>query len=167
MKRRLTTAVWALCLVFALSGAACSDTSSNGSSAASSPLAVGGGSLPSATATPVASLAPTPKPASPSPAVIAPAPVQQAGVSFVNAPLSARHGQSTALVVKTSPNTACSIQVVYKSGPSHAQGLVPKTSDSAGNVSWSWIVGSNTTLGQWPIYVTCGSASGQTSITVT
>jgi hypothetical protein len=84
-----------------------------------------------------------------------------------NAPLSARHGQSTSLIVKTSPNTGCSIQVVYKSGPSTAQGLVPKTSDGAGNVSWTWIVGSRTAPGQWPIYVTCGSTSDQTSISVT
>src|SRR2546425_8155859 len=42
------------------------------------------------------------------------------------------------------------------------RGLDAKTSDGAGNVSWTWIVGSNTTPGQWPIHVTCGSASGQT-----
>jgi micrococcal nuclease len=93
-------------------------------------------------------------------------PAQVASVSFVNAPLSARHGQATTLKAKTSPNTVCSIRVEYKSGPSHAQGLGAKTSDGVGNVSWTWIVGSNTTPGQWPIYVTCGSASGQTYITV-
>src|SRR6266516_1762111 len=76
LKLRLA-AVSAFCIVFALSGAACSDTSSDGSGAASSPLAVGGGSLPSATATPVASPtptpAPTPKPATPAPAAPKPA----------------------------------------------------------------------------------------------
>jgi micrococcal nuclease len=45
--------------------------------------------------------------------------------------------------------------------------LVAKTSDGAGNISWTWIVGSRTTPGQWPIYVTCGSASDQTYINVT
>jgi hypothetical protein len=160
-------AVWALGALLFVSAGACSDTaslSSAGSSPASS-LGVGGGSLPTATATATPVPTPTPRPATPAP--VQPAPVQPAGVSFVNAPLTARHGQATTLIVKTSPNTGCSIQVVYKSGPSKAQGLVAKTSDGAGNVSWTWIVGSNTTPGQWPIYVTCGSASGQTYITVT
>jgi micrococcal nuclease len=160
MKLRLTVGAWALCIAFALSGAACADTPSDTSGSASSPLGVGGGSLPSATPTPVAT--PTPA-ATPAPA---PEPVA-ASISFVNGPLTARHGQATTLIVKTAPNTGCSIRVVYKSGPSTAQGLGAKTSDGAGNVSWSWIVGSRTTLGQWPIYVTCGSASDQTSINVT
>jgi micrococcal nuclease len=162
-----TVGAWLVGALLLVSAAACSDTSVGTSSAATSPassLGVGGGSLatPTATATPVPT--PTPRPATPAP--VQPA-VPAAGVSFVNAPLSARHGQATTLIVKTSPNTGCSIQVVYKSGPSHAQGLVPKTSDRAGNVSWTWIVGSATTPGQWPIYVTCGSAREQTYISVT
>jgi hypothetical protein len=35
-----------------------------------------------------------------------------------------------------------------------------------GNVSWSWIIGTNTTRGQWTITVTCGSASAQSFINV-
>jgi hypothetical protein len=160
MKFRLTAGAWALSIVFALSGAACSDTTPGAAGSASSPLGVGGGSLPSPTATPTSTPTPAATPA-PTPEPVA------ASISFVNAPLTARHGQSTTLIVKTAPNTGCSIQVVYKSGPSTAQGLGAKTSDGAGNVSWTWIVGSRTTLGQWPIYLTCGSASDQTSINVT
>jgi hypothetical protein len=86
MKLRLTAAVWAVCIALALSGTACTDTSSGTPGAASSPLAVGGGSLPSATATPVATPTatpaptptptpkPTPKPATPAPVVATPAP---------------------------------------------------------------------------------------------
>ena len=163
---RLNSAcAWALGLLLLLSTAACSDTPTVSSPASSpeSSLGVGGGSLPTptATATPASTLTPAPATPAPAPAVLAPV------LTFVNAPLSARHGQATTLIVRTSPNTACSIQVVYKSGPSTAQGLVPKTSDGAGNVSWTWIVGSRTTPGQWPIYVTCGSASDETSINVT
>jgi micrococcal nuclease len=88
-------------------------------------------------------------------------------VTVLNAPLTVAHGQNATLQVKTAPNTSCSIEVDYKSGPSTAAGLVPKTSDSAGNVSWTWKVGANTTPGAWPITVTCGGASGQTHITVT
>jgi hypothetical protein len=156
---------WALGALLLVSTAACSDRPSLSSPASSpeSSLGVGGGSLSTPTATATSAPTPTPRPATPAPA---PA-VQTPTVTFINAPLSARHGQATTLIVRTSPNTGCSIQVVYKSGPSTAQGLVPKTSDGTGNVSWTWIVGSRTTPGQWPIYVTCGSASDQTYINVT
>jgi micrococcal nuclease len=88
-------------------------------------------------------------------------------VTFLNAPLTVAHGQNATLQVRTAPNISCSIEVDYKSGPSTAAGLVAKTSDSAGNVSWTWKVGANTTPGAWPITVTCGSGSAQTHITVT
>jgi micrococcal nuclease len=88
-------------------------------------------------------------------------------IAFVNGPLTAGQGSNATLQVRTDPNTLCSIEVDYKSGPSTAAGLLPKTSDSAGNVSWTWKVGANTTPGSWPITVTCGDASRQTRITVT
>lgn len=101
------------------------------------------------------------------PAVTASAAPVQTVVTFVNAPLTVGRGGNATLQVKTAPNTPCSIEVDYKSGPSTAAGLVPKASDGEGNVSWTWKVGANTTPGVWPITVTCGGASGQTNITVT
>jgi micrococcal nuclease len=56
--------------------------------------------------------------------------------------------------------------VHYKSGPSKAQGLTPQTADGAGNATWSWIVGTNTTPGSWPIDVLCGTASARTTFVV-
>jgi micrococcal nuclease len=56
--------------------------------------------------------------------------------------------------------------VHYKSGPSRAKGLGPKVTNGAGLVSWSWFIGTNTTRGQWPIDVTCGSARGLSYINV-
>jgi len=108
------------------------------------------------------SISTTPTP----PETKSPGPAQTA-VTFVNAPLTVARGQNATLQVKTAPNTSCSIEVDYKSGPSTATGLIPKTSDAAGNVSWTWKVGANTTPGTWPITVTCGSRSAQTSIKVT
>jgi hypothetical protein len=55
----------------------------------------------------------------------------------------------------------CSIGVEYKSGPSTARGLDPKTASVTGTVAWSWIVGSRTTPGSWPVTVSC-SRGGQT-----
>jgi hypothetical protein len=51
----------------------------------------------------------------------------------------------------------CRITVHYKSGPSVARGLNPKR-PVQGRVSWTWMVGGNTTLGRWPITVNCGTA---------
>lgn len=113
---------------------------------------------------PVATVAATPTPTpveSPSPAPV------QTVVTFVNAPLTVGRGSNATLQVKTAANTSCSIEVDYKSGPSTAAGLVAKNSDGAGNVSWTWKVGANTTPGAWPITVTCGAGSAQTHFTVT
>lgn len=115
-----------------------------------------------AQASPSASVAATPTPAeSPSPVAA------QTVVTFVNAPLTIKRGSNATLQVRTAPNTSCSIEVDYKSGASTAAGLVAKNSDGAGNVSWTWKVGANTTPGAWPITVTCGAGSAQTLINVT
>ena len=57
--------------------------------------------------------------------------------------------------VQTSPGAVCDIVVTYKTGPSRAKGLHPATADGRGRVAWQWRVGSNTTLGHWPIAVSC------------
>jgi len=59
------------------------------------------------------------------------------------------------LNAKTVPGAACTIVVLYKSGPSRARGLVPQDASSRGRVSWTWRVGSNTTPGRWPVIVRC------------
>jgi len=120
-----------------------------------------------APATPQSEAIPSESAAAPTPVVTASPAAVQAVVTFVNGPLTVPNGQNATLEVKTTPNTACSIEVDYKSGAATAAGLVPKTSDSAGNVSWTWKVGANTTPGVWPITVTCGGSFGQTHITVT
>jgi micrococcal nuclease len=60
------------------------------------------------------------------------------------------------VTIQTSSQIYCTIAVIYKSGPSKAQGLVPKTSDAQGRIRWMWRVGSRTTPGTWPIIVECG-----------
>jgi micrococcal nuclease len=76
----------------------------------------------------------------------------------VSSPVS--HGHAASLSVQTVPGAACAITVTYKSGPSRAKGLTPKTADSQGMVRWTWIVGTRTTPGNWPIQVSC-SAGGR------
>jgi hypothetical protein len=83
-------------------------------------------------------------------------------VTFL-APLSEQPGRPSTVRVHADANTRCTIVVFDSSGPLNAQGLDPKTTDSTGNVEWTWVVDPATKPGQWPIYVTCGGSSGRTS----
>ncbi len=121
-------------------------------------------------AVPVAAAPPTPAPVPPAPAPQPPAPATL-GVTFtsVSSPIGA--GNVATASVKTAAGASCSITVTYKSGRSTAKGLEPKTADANGMVSWSWLVGGNTTPGTWPIDVSCNangqSATQHTTFTVT
>jgi hypothetical protein len=86
------------------------------------------------------------------------APAAEAKVSLVriSSPVSA--GSYATLTVKVSKPATCSIRVLYKSGPSSAQGLYPKKTNAQRRVSWTWKVATRTTPGRWPITVSCGSA---------
>src|SRR2546425_10621081 len=46
------------------------------------------------------------------------------------------------LEAQTTPGAACAITVRYKSGPSRAKGLLPKTADAQGRVLWRLPAGS-------------------------
>lgn len=79
-----------------------------------------------------------------------------AKVRLLSLTTPARPGGHATLVAAVSPSASCSITVLYKSGSSHAHGLTPHRS-VAGKVSWTWMVGTNTTPGNWVIYVDCGA----------
>lgn len=95
---------------------------------------------------------------------------QQLPVALVSITSPVNHGNLATVSVKTAPRAMCRITVTYKSGPSRAKGLSPKTSDGHGMVSWTWLVGARTTPGTWPVSVSCnaGAQTGtlQTSILV-
>jgi hypothetical protein len=76
-------------------------------------------------------------------------------------------GSDATLVVSTPNGTACSITVTYKSGPCQAAGLYPQRAHG-GRIDWTWMVGTRTTPGRWPIDVSCGAAGSlHTSFVVT
>ncbi len=62
-----------------------------------------------------------------------------------------KSGVNATIGIKHAAGAACTITVFYKSDPSRARGLGPKTADTQGKVSWTWRVGTTTTLGTWPI----------------
>jgi beta-lactamase superfamily II metal-dependent hydrolase len=67
-------------------------------------------------------------------------------------------GGTARAAARTIPGANCSITVYYASGPSSAAGLLPKTADSVGSVSWSWKVGTRTSPGQARIVISSAIA---------
>src|SRR4029079_2589810 len=107
---------------------------------------------------------PAPKPLATSVPTATPAPSGTLVIS--HEPGTGRRRHVATVAVRTTPGTTCDITVEYKSGPSQAQGLYPKQADSNGEVSWSWIVGTRTTPGSWPVIIICGDQTVSTVVTV-
>jgi hypothetical protein len=64
-----------------------------------------------------------------------------AAVHKLSFPSSVSPGDEAALTVAMFPQARCTIEVVYATTVSHAQGLVPKTGT---RIIWRWKVGSST-----------------------
>ena len=69
--------------------------------------------------------------------------------------------------IKGAPNTMYSIKVYYSTSASTASGLENKTSDSSGNVEWSWKIGGKTKAGDHKIKISGGGDKFETSIVTT
>lgn len=74
-------------------------------------------------------------------------------VVALTSPVSA--GSDANIEIESAPGAECTIAVRYKSGFSRASGLYPKKADAKGRAAWAWRVGTRTTPGIWPIYITC------------
>jgi hypothetical protein len=64
-------------------------------------------------------------------------------------------GTNAAMSIRTKPDSTCKISVIYNEVASVDSGLIDKTADEYGMVSWSWSVESSAPLGKWPVKVTC------------
>lgn len=106
----------------------------------------------------------------PAPATAAPAsanpPPPATGLTITREPGRVERGLRATVAVRTAPNIACSIEVRYRTAASRAQGLNDKVSSASGDVSWTWVVGTSTTTGSWPVAITCGSSTVRTVVTV-
>lgn len=76
-------------------------------------------------------------------------------------------GSDVTVSIKGLPNTTYDIDVIYSSGESKASGLEDKTSDSEGNVSWTFKVSSNVKPGTYEVKITDGEDSASYSLEVT
>jgi len=120
---------------------------------------------PTSTTTSTSDITPT---ATTPPALVPTSGTMSLEVISVTSPVAP--GGNANLLAKTVPGASCSITVYYKSGPSTASGLTPKTADANGGVSWTWKVGTSTTPGNWRISVTASkdgqSVTKETTFTV-
>lgn len=78
-------------------------------------------------------------------------------ISIQPSPL--RPGRKATVVALTDPGASASLSVKYKSGQSVAKNLGQAVADTNGTVSWTWLVGGNTTQGIWEL--TAVSSSGE------
>ncbi len=92
-----------------------------------------------------------------------------AAVQTITSPVA--QGSNAAITVGTNATSTCSISVVYNNVPSKDSGLMNKTADAYGIVSWSWTVEPTVPVGSWPVTVSCTyhgrSAVVQSNLVVT
>lgn len=88
-------------------------------------------------------------------------------INLVSLDTSVSRGNDVTVSIKGLPNTTYDIDVIYSSGESKASGLEDKTSDSEGNVSWTFKVSSNVKPGTYEVKITDGEDSVSYSLEVT
>jgi competence protein ComEC len=92
--------------------------------------------------------------------------VEEIAISVTNVSNPIQAGSNAALTIKSTPNSNCTITVIYKNGPSDAAGLGPQVADQNGQVSWHWKVGPGTTAGIWNIITSCKIDDKSSSLTI-
>lgn len=88
-------------------------------------------------------------------------------ISLVSLDSPVSKGSNVTVSIKGLPNTTYDIDVIYSSGASKASGLEDKTSDSEGNVSWTFKVSSNVKPGTYEVKISDGKDSASYSLEVT
>ena len=88
-------------------------------------------------------------------------------INLVSLDTPVSRGNDVTVSIKGLPNTTYDIDVIYSSGESKASGLEDKTSDSEGNVSWTFKVSSNVKPGTYEVKITDGEDSVSYSLEVT
>jgi hypothetical protein len=131
-----------------------------GAAGAAYVLLMGGKESDAKTEQPVA---PPPAPAFPTPRKPNPKDPESAGLEVLTSPV--KPGENSSITVQTQPTSNCTISVAYNNVPTKDSGLVPKTADAYGNVTWSWTVDPAAPEGTWPVKVTC-VFSGKSAVVI-
>lgn len=78
-------------------------------------------------------------------------------IEVVSSNLNVARGSEASVTIQTKPGATGSIVVEYSSGPSKASGLGNHTAGTDGRITWSWKIGTRTTVGDWPVTITVGT----------
>lgn len=78
-----------------------------------------------------------------------------ASVQLLTSPVTP--GSNASITVKTNAGANCTIKVEYNKIASKDSGLVAKTADEFGMVSWAWTVEDTAALGKAPVTITCAN----------
>ena len=84
---------------------------------------------------------------------VAPNAPESASIQSLTSPVTP--GENAAVTIKTNPGSWCTITVVYHKVSSKDSGLMGKTSDEYGSVTWSWTLDASVPIGTWPVTITC------------
>ena len=93
--------------------------------------------------------------------------VAASNINLVSLTSPISRGSDVTVSIKGLPNTTYDIDVIYSSGESKASGLEDKTSDSEGDVSWTFKVSSNVKPGTYEVKISDGENSASYSLEVT
>lgn len=80
---------------------------------------------------------------------------QAVGVYIISLSTPLTAGSNASTTIRTLPESACSIEVLYNGMKSTDMGLSPKIADEYGSVTWSWTVEKGQPIGKWPVNITC------------
>jgi len=75
-----------------------------------------------------------------------------------------RRSTHATITVAGRPYALYEITVMFATGPSRAQGLDAAYTDSYGNVSWTWLIGSGTSFGTFEITIIEVSENGESLV---
>ena len=90
------------------------------------------------------------------------------GTAIVSISSPVAHGGNATLSATAAPSVSCTLAYTTPAGThSTAGGLGTKNTDSAGKVSWTWKIGSNTNPGTGTVLVSCGGQSASGKIVIT
>lgn len=87
-----------------------------------------------------------------------PAPDAQIGVGLQLLSTPALPGSNASITIHTNAAAKCTISVMYNNVPSKDSGLLPKTADEYGMVTWTWTIEPTAPLGKWPVKTVCANA---------
>ena len=74
-------------------------------------------------------------------------------LTILYTPIVRRGGEATVVITEGPPEVVWYLSIRYAAGYGTAAGLGERTADGEGYVDWSWRVGSNTTIGDWPVTI--------------